>query len=79
MSINVRFLGPLKQYQPSANDAGMWVVDAEGKTITYVLAQSSLMENEMDFMQLVNGKSVNREYILAEGDKVDIMLTLLGG
>ena len=79
MSVNVRFCGPLKQYQPSANDAGVWVVDAEGKTIAYVLTQSSLMENEMDFMQLVNGKSVNREYILADGDKLDIMSTLVGG
>ena len=80
MSVIIRFCGPLKQYQPSAaNDAGVWMVDGEGKTIAHLLAQSSLMGNDMDFMQLVNGKSVDREFILADGDKVDIMSILVGG
>lgn len=79
MSVKIRFLGPLKQYQPLLDGSDVWVADVEGKTIADVVSQSPLSESGWDFMQLVNGQSVDREYILANGDSLDIMPTLVGG
>lgn len=79
MSVKIRFFGPLKQYQPFSDDNGVWVADANGKTIADVIAQSPLSNSGWDFIQVVNGQSVDRQHILENGDNLDVMSTLVGG
>lgn len=78
MTVKVRILGVLKKYQPVENEEGYWVT-AANRTVSEILAETSVEESHIGFSVLVNGIRKSKDYLTQEGDIVTIMPLLSGG
>jgi len=79
MSVQIRFLGIFKKFQPSDNGSGFWEVDGEGETIEEILHKTGLLQSNIGYTPIVNGIRKPKSYVLCAGDKVNIMPLVAGG
>jgi molybdopterin converting factor small subunit len=79
MGVRIRYLGILKKYQPAENAAEYWETDCAGKTIGEVLAETDLAGVSMTYTLLVNGFRKDKDYVLQDGDKVNVVAMIAGG
>jgi molybdopterin converting factor small subunit len=79
MSVRIRYLGMLKKYQPAKNDGEYWETDSAGKTIGEVLASTDLAGVPITYTLLVNGFRKDKNYVLQDGDKVNVIAMVAGG
>ena len=79
LSVKIRFLGVLKDFQPCENAAGIWEANLAGKTIDELLTSTGMAEQGWDYVALINGDTARQGYVLKDDDRLDVMTTIAGG
>ncbi len=79
VSVGIRFLGVIRKHQPAAAEDGFWQVEAAGRTLGEVLGQTALPGAGIGYFALVNGRRRLPDYILEDGDRVNVIPLSAGG
>ena len=78
MGAKVRLLGPLRQYQPEADEQDVWIVPA-GTTVKQLFEQTKLDDLPWEITVTLNGAGVLRRYELKDDDELVFTALFLGG
>lgn len=79
MSVKVRFLGILREFQPEADENGFWIIPADGRTIQQVIDETGVEQSPWEYVPTVNGDNQYKNYVLKDGDELDFITTFIGG
>ena len=77
--IRFMFLGPFGRLMPEVDGDGYWVVDAAGKTVAQVVDTTQVVNSSMNYSVLVNDHQEEQDYILVDGDEVNILPLFVAG
>jgi sulfur carrier protein ThiS len=78
MSATVRFINNLREFQPEADEDGVWRVPS-GRTLQELVDQSGIDNSMWEYAITVNGKGVLRSYALEDDDEVVFISPFVGG
>lgn len=80
MRVKVKLFANFRDLAPPEADKGQWEAElAEGATLDDLVAQLGLSGEKQTAIIMINGRVVNEDYQLCEGDEVSFFPPLAGG
>ena len=77
--IKIMFLGPFGRYMPEEDKDGFWLIDAAGKSVKDVINTTEVVNAKMNYFALINDVQTDKDYILQDGDELNILPLFFAG
>lgn len=77
--IKFMFLGPFNRHMPEEDSDGFWCVEGAGNTVIEVVDKTGVATSKMNYTVLVNDVPKKQDYVLQEGDVVNILPLFVAG
>lgn len=71
--VKFMFLGPFGRLMPEEDEEGYWLVDCAGKRVDEIVNTTKVAESSMNYAVIVNDRQKEQDYIMVDGDEVNIL------